>query len=122
MSSNDTSDLVKGEIVLSEELGSFSKATVNIYLEDVSLLDAPAKIVAQSAIADVSHEIGTENRVEFALPGEIADIQARYSIRVHITFHNDDQIHRGDYISTESYPVLTYGHPERVLVRVVEVK
>ncbi|MDJ0568871.1 MAG: YbaY family lipoprotein [Pleurocapsa sp. MO_192.B19] len=122
MPSNDTPPLVQGEIILPKELGSFNDATVNIYLEDISLQDAPAKIVAQSAIAGVSHSRGTENRVEFALQGEIEDIQANYSVRVHITFHRDEQIHLGDYISTQSYPVLTYGYPDRVSIRVTEVK
>ena len=124
MSSRDVPPLVKGEILLLKELTSFSGATVNVYLEDVSLLDTSAKLVVKKVIADVSHSRGTENRVEFALPGEITDIKARYrySIRVHIAFHSDEQIHRGDYISTESYPVLTCGYPDRVLVKVTEVQ
>jgi uncharacterized lipoprotein YbaY len=121
MSSSDA-QLVKGEILFPKELGSFSGATVNVYLEDVSLLDAPAKIVAKQVIANLNHSMGTENRVEFVLQcKKIADIRASYSIRVHVAFRSDEQIHRGDYISTESYPVLTFGDPNRVSVRVTEV-
>jgi len=121
MSSSDA-QLVKGEILFSRELGSFSGATVNVYLEDVSLLDAPAKIVAKQVIADLHHSMGTENRVEFALHCQkIADIRASYSIRVHVAFRSDEQIQRGDYISTESYPVLTCGDPDWVSIRVTEV-
>jgi uncharacterized lipoprotein YbaY len=122
MSSSNVQPLVKGEVRFSKELGSFSGATVNVYLEDVSLPDAPAKIVAKQVIADLNHTMGTENRGEFALQGEIADIRARYSIRVHVSLRGDEQIHRGDYISTESYPVLTFGYPNQVSVRVTEVK
>lgn len=122
MSSSDAQPLVKGEILLPKELASFSGATVNVYLEDVSLLNAPAKIVAKQVIANLNHEMGTENRVEFAFQGEIADIRASYSIRVHVAFRIDEFVHRGDYISTESYPVLTFGYPNQVSVRVTEVK
>lgn len=121
MSSNEAPPLVKGEILFSKELGSFSGATVNVYLEDVSFLDAQALIVAKQVIPDIDHEMGTENRVEFALKGEIADIRARYSLRVHVALRGDEQIHRGDYISMESYPVLTFGYPNQVLIRVQEV-
>jgi hypothetical protein len=31
-------------------------------------------------------------------------------------------VSRGDYISMESYPVLTFGYPKQVSVRVREVK
>jgi uncharacterized lipoprotein YbaY len=122
MSFHSSPILVTGEILLSKELGSFSGATASIYLEDVSLVDAPAKIVTKQVIDDLNHKRGTENRIEFALRGEIAESRARYSIRVHITFHSDEQIHPGDYISTESYPVLTDGSSDRVLVSVTEVK
>lgn len=122
MSSNDAPTLVKGEIFFSKELGSFSGATVNVYLENVIFLDAPAKIVAKQVIPEIDHEMGTENSVEFAFKGEIADISARYSLRVHVALQGNKQIHRGDYITMESYPVLTFGYPNQVLVRVKQVK
>jgi uncharacterized lipoprotein YbaY len=122
MTSSKAQSLVQGEILFSKEFGSFSGATVNIYLEDVSLLDAPAKIVAKQVITNLNHSMGTESREAFAIQGEITDIRASYSISVHVSLHGDEQIHRGDYTSTESYPVLTFGYPNQVLVRVTEVK
>ena len=44
------------------------------------------------------------------------------NIRVHIDVDRDGRVSRGDYITMESYPVLTWGHPDRVTVRVREVK
>ncbi len=120
--SSDAPTLIIGEILFCAKLNSFSGATVNVYLEDVSFLDAPAKIVAKQVISHVAHEMGTENRVKFALIGEIADIRARYSLRVHTALSGNEQIQRGDYISMESYPVLTFGHPHQVTIRVQEVK
>ncbi|MBW4573409.1 MAG: YbaY family lipoprotein [Tolypothrix carrinoi HA7290-LM1] len=122
MSSNNASKLVTGEILFSEDLDSFSGAKVNVYLEDVSSLDAPSKIIAKQVIPDISHEVGTENQVKFALKSETSNKQASYSIRVHVSVHGDEQIHRGDYITMESYPVLTFGYPNQVSVRVREVK
>ncbi len=120
--SSDAPTLITGEILFSAELSSFSGATVNVYLEDVSFLDAPAKIIAKQVISQVAHEMGTENRVKFTLKGEIADIHARYSLRVHTAVHGNEQIQRGDYISMESYPVLTFGYPHQVTIRVKQVK
>ena len=122
MSSNAIPYLVKGEILFSKELGSFSGARVHIYLEDVSLQDASAKIMAQQTITEFSHESGTEDRVAFSLQSGTINSRASYSIRAHITFHDDGYIHRGDYISTESYPALTDGCPNQMLVNVTEVK
>lgn len=121
MSSNNIPSLVKGEVILSQELASFDRGTVYVYLEDVSYQDTSAKTVAQEAIAEVSHQLGTENRVKFSLQAKEIDLRSSYSIRVHITFHSDRQIHPGDYISTETYPVLTCGFGDRVSVRVKKV-
>jgi uncharacterized lipoprotein YbaY len=122
MSSNHTPPLVTGSILLSQELSSFSGATATVYLEDVSLVDAPAQIITKQVIPNVSHKMGTENKIEFALFAEIPNPRARYSIRVQVTLHDDQSIHRGDYITMESYPVLTFGYPNRVSVLVQEVK
>jgi len=125
MVSRQNSPLVNGEILLSQSLGSFSGATAHVYLEDVSLQDDSANVITEQSISNIDHEAGIENRVAFSLHsehGEIAKPIAMYSVRVHITFHQDGRIHRGDYISTESYPVLTQGYPSAVLVRVTAVK
>ena len=122
MSSNHKTAIVTGSIIFSQELNSFSGATANIYLEDVSLIDAPSQIITKQVIPNLSHQIGTENRVEFALFGEIPNPCAKYSIRVEVTLHKDESIHRGDYISMESYPVLTFGYPNHVSVLVQEIK
>lgn len=122
MSSNHTPPIVTGSILFSPELSSFSGARANVYLEDVSLVDAPAQMITKQVIPNISHQKGTENQIEFALFGEIPNPRARYSIRVQVTLHGDDSIHRGDYITMESYPVLTFGYPNQVSVLVQEVK
>jgi hypothetical protein len=50
------------------------------------------------------------------------DEGAGYSVRVHVDLDGDRRVSRGDFISTESHPVLTLGRPDRVTVRVREVK
>jgi hypothetical protein len=52
------------------------------------------------------------------LQGRVPDMRARYQVRVHVDVDKDGKVSRGDYITTESYPVLTFGHPSRVRVRV----
>jgi uncharacterized lipoprotein YbaY len=121
MLSNQASSQVKGEILIGEEIGSFSNATVNAYLEDVSIADAPSKVVAKQVIPNVSHEAGSEKRVPFNLYGEKLDKKANYSVRVHVSLQGDKEIHRGDCITMESHPVLTRGYPNQVVVPVKKV-
>jgi uncharacterized lipoprotein YbaY len=113
--------LVHGEILIPGEIDSFAGATAHIFLEDVSLIDTSAQPISHQTIPNISHEAGEEKRVEFTLRARGITASAMYSIRVHITFYDDDQIHSGDYISTENCPVLTQGHPNHVLVKVKKV-
>ena len=64
----------------------------------------------------------SNTHVQLALEGTIPDERARYAVRVHVDIDGDGQVSRGDYLNMESYPVLTYGHPSRVTVRVQEVR
>jgi len=122
MSLNNLSPLVKGEVIFSQELSSFSAATVNVYLKDVTFIDAPSTCVSKQIIADITHQRGITNHVEFALNGELDDENSRYIITVHVSINGSEEIQYGDYITMESYPVLTFGYPNQVSVYVKEVK
>lgn len=112
--------VVKGIIVLDEHIKSFSGATVHILLKDVSLQDAPSKLIAEQTIKNVSHNNIDQQKIEFVIYGDIVDTQADYSIRVHIDADNDGRISKGDFVTVQRYPVLTHGHPDNLLVTVKE--
>ena len=113
--------LISGRIVFGGKVKSFSGATAYVRLEDVSRADASATTVAEQVIKGVSHQTGKEEAVSFILYGDPPEEHSDYSVRVHVDVDGDGEISVGDYISTESYPVLTYGRPARVDVRVEEV-
>lgn len=114
--------LVSGEIVFGKEARSFSRAIVNVRLEDVSYVDAPSKTVAEQVFPCVSYRAGSQVKLAFDLRGDMPDERASYGVRVHVDVDGDGQVSRGDYISTESHPVLTFGFPNQVVVRVREVE
>ena len=114
---------VRGEIVFDEDARSFDGATAYVRLEAVSRADAPATVGSQQVIHRVAHRRGDTSAVTFALPApEEVDEGAGYSVRVHVDLDGDRRVSRGDFISMESHPVLTFGRPDRVTVRVREVK
>jgi uncharacterized lipoprotein YbaY len=114
--------LVTGEIVFEGEGQSFSGATAYVRLEDVTQADAPAKTVAEQVINNVSYQAGGGARLPFTLTGDLPGERRRYAVRVHVDVDGDGQVGRGDYISMESYPVLTFGSPSEISVRVREVR
>jgi uncharacterized lipoprotein YbaY len=117
---SNADSIVEGEIHFPPD-AAFVGATVHVRLQDVTLADGPARTVAEQTIPNVSHPGSSGGTVAFSLRAGRFDMRARYVVRVHVDVDRDGRVSRGDYISTESYPVLTLGHPNRVIVRVRSV-
>lgn len=113
--------MLSGKIFF-QDARSFTGATVYIRLEDVSCVDAPSEVISEQVIHDVSHSAGSQQSLDFNVYGSIPDNKAMYIISVHVDVDNDGYVSQGDYLSMESYPVLTYGYPNIVTIWVREVK
>jgi uncharacterized lipoprotein YbaY len=114
--------IVRGEIVFAEDARAFSGATVSVRLEDVSRVDAAARIVAEQEIVDVRHAPASAAPIPFTLAvHEVVDERATYAVRVHVDVDGDRRVGRGDFVSTASHPVLTFGRPAWASVPVREV-
>lgn len=114
--------LVEGKIILEKDIGSLSGVVVNVFLLDVSLIDASSGIVARETFSGDSLDMESENGFPFTLYGEKPVGGRQYSIRVHISLHGSEEVEIGDYITTESYPVLFTEYPKYITVTVREVK
>lgn len=113
---------VRGEVLIGVDAPAFSRATVYVRLEDVSRVDAAARIVAEQVVGDVSHAPASVVSIPFAVSAaEVVDERTTYVVRVHVDVDRDRRVGRGDFVSTESHPVLTFGRPAWASVRVREV-
>lgn len=107
-------ELVNGQIILPDG-ARFENARLAVYLEDVSLLDAPAKIVAQH----IEHGVNAGDApFPFKLVAAMPEGNGDYAVRVHISRAGDDNINKGDLITKQRYSVLQNSTPDRVEVRV----
>ena len=75
-----------------------------VRLEDVSLADAVAKVVAQQVMRAVNIG-GPSGRLTFEIPAAPRRPDAEYGVRVHVDVDGDGQVSVGDYTSTQSYRV-----------------
>jgi uncharacterized lipoprotein YbaY len=112
---------VRGRIFFDKDAGSFTGATVYVRLENVSRADAAAELVAEQVLRGVAHRYGEEQALPFELEVESVNERGEYSVRVHVDVDGDRAIGLGDYITTQSYPVLTYGRPDHVDVKLEKV-
>lgn len=115
---------IKGKLLLGEGMASFSEAVVNVFLLDVSRMDASSKVIAKQSIRGISHTKGMKKEyLLFDLNAENLDNKIDYTIRVHISLHNSDEVVVGDYITTESFPISPAdNNPDPITVTVQEVR
>ncbi len=115
---------VSGEIRWLPLKKPLRNAVVKIRLDDVTLAGARAKTLARVESESVSAEVGQECRVTFAIDVDDNDIdpRARYVVAAHADLDADGEVSRGDYITMQSYPVLTRGYPFHANLELREVE
>lgn len=118
MNSNNSSPLLTVKIIFEGKLEPSSKTLVFVSIIDVTRADAPSRAVLQHVIENIDKMPNQEIK----LYGRIPDKESSYAVRVHVDVDGDGKVSVGDYITMESYPVLTYGYPNYVSVRVKKVE
>ncbi len=108
---------VTGEIVLPPGELPNRPVTVRARVEDVSRADAPSIVVGEQV---QTLELNPGAVLPFAIdvPSHAVDERRRYAVSVHIDVTGKGRPEQGDFLTTQSYPVMTGGHPSRVRVQV----
>jgi uncharacterized lipoprotein YbaY len=113
--------VVAGKIVFGVDLEPFVGATIYVRLEDVSRVDAPARVAAETVLLNARAGGQASNELEFTIDAAPLDPRSRYVVRVHVDIDGDGQVGVGDYVSTVSYPVLVGGDTTMLSIRVKRV-
>jgi len=98
---------ITGTITYKVRMALPSDASIDVRLEDVTLADAPAKVVAENEFATTGKQVP----IPFQLPYNASEIQPahRYVVRATISAAN-----KLLFTTTQAYPVITNGAPTRV--------
>lgn len=90
-------------------------ACAEVSVEDVSALDAPARVVGSTRLDGLDPTVPARAEVEVPDVDPGADLVVR--VHVSATQGQGRQVQVGDLVTTESHPVLTRGHGASVVVR-----
>jgi len=118
----NTVPLVRGKITFEEIAPPFTGATMYVRLERVIAADMASETVAIMSKRVRAFDPKTSIDLSFAIAGDPPDPRASYAVRVHIDLDGDGEVSPGDFISMQSYPVITFGHPREVSVVVRQVR
>ena len=99
-------------------------ARVFIRLEDTTYQDDKSTIVLEKIIENFEYDSQNERKnIRFMLEDYLTiDEHATYNVSVLVDVDRDGQISLGDYVSTESYPVITHGYGNNIQVKVKQVQ
>jgi uncharacterized lipoprotein YbaY len=93
-----------------------------VRLCNISYADEPARVLAEHVERGLRFDPQHDAGLTFALSGPPPDPQARYIVQVHVDLDGDGAISHGDFVTMQSYPVLTLGHPHEIAVVVRQVE
>lgn len=92
-----------------------SGVTVYVRVQDTMRADTKASMVAERVIPDVSI-FPEAPPLLFSVDNIPENPRARYVVRVHADVDGDRVVSRGDYISTQSYPLESSGRTVLAIV------
>jgi uncharacterized lipoprotein YbaY len=95
---------ISGTIEFRDVREAAHNVTVYVRVQDVGRVDASASTVAEQALQGVNIIPGAPP-IPFTVDGIPQNPRARYVVRVHADVDGDGRVSRGDYVSTQSYPV-----------------
>lgn len=101
---------VTGTVFYLQRVALPPDAVVRVVLVDVSRQDVPATVLAEHVVAQPG-----QIPIPFALPFDPEEIDPRFTYAVQARIEAGGRLR---FISTQVYPVITRGHPNRVEVRV----
>lgn len=115
------SRVVRGHVVLAPDVPESVAGTMIVVVEDISRADAPSEVVGQQRQTGVTLEPGAAVPFTIEIPSGRIDERHSYSVRAHLDVSGTGEIDRGDFISVQTFPVLTRGRGSeaRIEVRLV---
>ena len=112
---------VEVDIILPPDCSQSGEASVRVLVEDVSELDAPAKIIAQTQL-ETNVEPGKHIVTTVDVPFDKLDPRRSYNVRAHVSRNQTDVVERGDLITTQSIPLRITGREAPLSVPLREVR
>lgn len=108
--------VISGEIVFPSDATLPDEAVAYVRLLDTSLADAPSQVMAEHVIRDIACRLRRGERIAFEFAASALNQRASYTVSAHVDADGADENEAiaGDYLTTQSYPVLTFGYPSYV--------
>jgi hypothetical protein len=96
--------VIRGTIDLRPAMGSFRAARLHVMLEEISVADTSARILAAYCLWPLSYDGKERVVIPFELVTTISAADRMINVRAHLACHGGDEVRAGDWVTTRSYP------------------
>jgi hypothetical protein len=86
-----------------------AKATLRVRVEDATRIDVPAALVKEFVVPEIPRGSGEVTPIPFDFECPPLEGKRRYALRVHLDVGATGEVTLGDYVSTQSYPLMPGG-------------
>jgi hypothetical protein len=103
--------IASGVVMLVPDMGQFDGARLTVVLEDISIADAPAQVVAGQRIEPLSYHGRDTVGISFELRSAMPTSVSALSVRAHLAFHPLADVECDDWVTVRTFPVRSpYPH------------
>lgn len=117
--------LVTGRVIFDGGLPNVIDGVLTVKLEDVSLVGMKSELVGTySCELNNSNIDGLDFEIHPNANSPDINPRSNYVVTAHFSTHPDDDsdgIRQGDYLTMQSYPVLTHGNPSAATVELKRI-
>ncbi|MGA7733331.1 MAG: YbaY family lipoprotein [Chloroflexia bacterium] len=110
---------ITGKIILPPNAPGVKAGQVLIEVRDVSMSDAPSKVIAEQTLENVRLKPG--GKIKFKIPVPEVEANRTLSLRVHLSVHRGDRVQSGDLLTTTYIPVPNTGTSGPIEIPVVVI-
>lgn len=113
---------VSGEVVFAARPVLPPEAILRVRLLDTTYADAPSRILDEVTFADIAGTANSGSPLCFQMRAQLSDWRIRCTVWAHVALAPHEGVECGDYVTTQSYPVLTQGYPDHVSLQLHRVQ
>ncbi len=121
MSSADETRTVAVSVRLPQGLKLTDRSVLRARVEDSSIADRAADVVARVEQAVDAEAPGSDVRLQLEVPAGLVDERSSYTVFVHLDVSGNDEVEAGDALSTRTVPVLTQGAADDAVVELQQI-
>lgn len=96
--------VIRGTIELRPAMGSFRAARLHVMLEEISVADTSARILAVYRLWPLSYDGKKPVAIPFELVATISTADRMLNVRAHLACHGGDEVRAGDWVTMRSCP------------------